>query len=74
MITILLFCSGYSMGKSYQDIRIQTSGTIAKPILVVENNPTIEINGENEKEYYNFKVKNSEKNGEITRNGFTILH
>ncbi len=67
MITILLFFSGYSLGKSYQSTKIIANGQIAKPILVVENNPAIEINGQNEKEFYNFKIKNSAKNGEITQ-------
>ena len=67
MIILLLFFSGYSMGKSYQSINILANGEIAKPILVVENNPAIEINGKNEKEYYNFKVKNSSQNGEINQ-------
>ena len=65
MIIIILFFSGYSLGKSYQNIKLQANGKIAEPILVVENNPTIEMNGENEKEYYDFKVKNSTKDGKI---------
>ncbi len=74
IIIILLFFSGYSLGKSYQNIKLQASGEIAEPILVVENNPTIEMNGENEKEYYNFKIKNNTETGEINRYKFRILY
>ena len=69
VIVLLLFFSGYSIGKAYQNTNIQTNATLAKPILVVENNPTIEVNGENEKQYYNFKVKNSNEQGQINQIG-----
>lgn len=67
VIVVALFFSGYSMGKEYSDTKIQTNAKIAEPILVVENNPVIEVNGKKEKEYYNFKVKNYKENGEITQ-------
>ena len=66
IITMLLFFSGYSLGKAYQSTTLQASGEIAEPILVVENNPVVEMNGKNEKEYYNFIVKNSTEDGKIT--------
>ena len=65
MITMLLFFSGYSMGKAYLNTDIKVTGEIAKPILVVENNPVVQMDGRNEKEYYNFKIKNTNKNGEV---------
>ena len=67
MITLLLFFSGYSLGKVYQITDIQVSGEVAKPVLVVENNPVVEMDGKKEKEYYNFKVKNSRQTGEINQ-------
>lgn len=67
IIVIMLFFSGYSMGKAYSATNIETNASIAEPILVVENNPTIKVNGKNEKEYYNFKVKNYKEDGEITQ-------
>lgn len=67
VVIIALFFSGYSMGKEYSDTKIETNAKIAEPILIVENNPMIEINGKKEKEYYNFKVKNYKENGEITQ-------
>ena len=67
VITLLLFFSGYSIGKAYQKTNIHGNAEIAKPILVEENNPVVEIDGRNEKQYYNFKVKNSNENGEINQ-------
>lgn len=67
IMVLLLFFSGYSMGKEYSSIQVEASNQIAKPILIVENNPTIEIDGKKEKEFYKFKVKNYEENGEITQ-------
>ncbi len=67
IMIIILFFSGYSMGKAYSNTSIYTNAKIAEPILVVENNPPIEVNGKKQKEYYNFKVKNYNENGEITQ-------
>ena len=66
-MVLVLFFSGYSMGKEHSHTKIETNAKIAEPILIVENNPVIEINGKKEKEYYNFKVKNHKENGEITQ-------
>ena len=67
VIVLALFFSGYSMGKEYSIVNIDTKAQIAEPILIVENNPIIEVNGKKEKEYYEFKVKNYRDNGEITQ-------
>lgn len=67
IMVLILFFSGYSMGKEYSSTNIETSAKIAEPILVVENSPTIEINGKKKREYYNFKVKNYKENGEVTQ-------
>ena len=66
-MVLALFFSGYSMGKEYSSTNIETNAKIAEPILIVENNPTIEINGKKQKEYYDFKVKNYKENGEVTQ-------
>ncbi len=67
LIVLGLFLSGYSMGKEYSKTNIEAKAKIAEPILIVENNPVIEVNGKKEKEYYEFKVKNYRENGEITQ-------
>lgn len=63
---IILFFSGFSMGKEFSKISIDTKAKIAKPILEVENNPAIEIKTAEEKFYYNFVVKNYDEIGNIT--------
>lgn len=67
VMVLALFFSGYSMGKEYSSTNIEASSRIAEPILVVENNPIVEMNGKKTKEYYDFKVKNYRENGEVTQ-------
>lgn len=67
IMVLILFFSGYSMGKEYSKLNIESNAKIAEPILIVENSPQIEINGKKEREYYNFKVKNHKENGEATQ-------
>lgn len=67
MMVLILFFSGYSMGKEYSSMDIETSAKIAEPILVVENSPILEINGKKQREYYDFKIKNYKENGEVTQ-------
>ena len=66
-MVLAFFFSGYSMGKEYSSTNVETTAKIAEPILIVENNPVIEINGKKQKEYYDFKVKNYKENGEVTQ-------
>lgn len=65
-IVLVLFFSGYSMGKEYSNTMVETKAKIAEPILIVENSPIVDINGKKQREYYDFKVKNYRENGEIT--------
>ncbi len=67
VIVLALFFSGYSMGKEYSSTSIEAKAKIAEPILMVENNPIVEINGKKQREYYGFKVKNYRENGEMTQ-------
>lgn len=67
IMVLVLFFSGYSLGKEYTSANIQTNAKIAEPILIVENNPVVEINGKKQKEYYAFKVKNYKESGEVTQ-------
>lgn len=67
IMVLVLFFSGYSMGKEHSIINIDTNAKIAEPILIVENSPIIEVNGKKQREYYNFKIKNYKENGETTQ-------
>ncbi len=66
-MVLVLFFSGYSMGKEHSSVNIDTNAKIAEPIVVVENSPTLEVDGKNQEEYYDFKVKNYRETGEITQ-------
>lgn len=67
IMVLVLFFSGYSMGKEQSNISVDTNAQIAEPILVVENSPVMEINGKKQRQYYDFKVKNYNENGEKTQ-------
>lgn len=66
-MVLILFFSGYSMGKEHSSVNIDTNAKIAEPIVIVENSPALEMNGKSKEEYYNFKVKNYRETGEITQ-------
>ena len=57
IIILLLFC-GYSMAKTLEGFIIKANAEIAQPIIVVENNPAIDITTLNNVGTYTFKVKN----------------
>lgn len=65
-MVIALFFSGHSIAKGFNCISMEVNANIARPILIVEHIPAIEINGKKETEYYNFKIKNYNEKGEIT--------
>lgn len=65
-LVILLFLTGYSLGKSFTKIEVDGNTEIAKPIVQVENGSTLQLNNGNREGVYEFKVKNYNSNGEIT--------
>lgn len=65
-MVLVLFFSGRSIAKGFSNIEIEVNANIAKPILIVEHSPTVNLDGAKEIEYYNFKIKNYNENGEIT--------
>lgn len=72
-MVLVLFFTGYSIGKGLSDTKIQASGQIAEPILVVENGKEVSITqNTNGSYYYHFKVKNYNQTGKITRYKFKI--
>lgn len=66
-IIILLLFSGYSMAKVLEDVMVKGKAEIAEPILVVENNPSIDITAEKNYGEYTFKIKNYDQNNLITQ-------
>lgn len=66
LMVVLLFFSGYSIGKGLSKTDINAKAKIAEPILVVENDSPVKITTTNNKGLYNFKIKNYNENGKIT--------
>lgn len=65
IILIIFLFSRNSFGKQMYNTKINTNSEIAKPILIVENNPAIDITNKNNKGYYDFKIKNYNELDEI---------
>lgn len=65
IIILLLFC-GYSMAKAIEEVIIKGKAEIAEPILIIENNPSIDITALNNHGIYTFKVKNYNEQNKIT--------
>ena len=55
------------MGKQFNSTNIETNSKIAEPIVMIENDSVVEVDGKKEREYYNFKIKNYRENGEVTQ-------
>lgn len=66
-ITIILFLTGFSMGREIATVDGNVQAQIAKPILVVENGKDINITSQNKKGDFYFKVKNYNEFNELSR-------
>ena len=66
-IILVLFFTGYSMGKGFSRKDVNGQTEIAKPILEVENGTSLDISNTNNSGIYEFKVKNYNENGEKTQ-------
>lgn len=62
-IVIILLFTGYSMGKSINEILINYQAEIAQPILEVRSNPSIDITDTETEGSYTFYVRNYDENG-----------
>lgn len=65
IIIILLMC-GYSMAKVIEQVIIKGEAKIAEPILLIDNNPSLDITAANNYGIYTFKVKNYNEQDKIT--------
>ncbi len=65
LIISLLFV-GYTFAKSMESVMIRATSQIAEPILVVENNPSLDITAINNEGTYNFTIKNYNENDKTT--------
>lgn len=66
IIIMLLLFGGYSMAKVMEEVIIKSNTEIAEPILVIENNPSLDITAINNYGVYTFKVKNYNEQNKIT--------
>ena len=66
-IVVILFFTGFSIGKEMTSIKIKGSTEVAKPILVVENNPAIDVTTIENTGFYDFKVKNYNSYDEVNQ-------
>lgn len=65
IIMLLLFC-GYTMAKTIEEVIIRSNTQIASPILIVENNPSLDITAANNYGIYKFKIKNFNEQNKVT--------
>ena len=66
-ITIILFLTGFSMGKELTIVNGNIQAQVAKPILIVENGKNINITSENRNGNFDFTIKNYNELNEISR-------
>ena len=66
-IFIIILFSGDSLGKYFSKTNIEVNAEIAKPILKMESDSTLQINKAKEKEIYKFKIKNYNESEQITQ-------
>lgn len=65
IIMLVMFC-GYSMAKMLEEVVIKGKAQIAEPILVVENNPAVDITETQNYGEYVFKVKNYNEQNKLS--------
>lgn len=66
IIIIILSFSETSLGKYFSKTNIEVESEIARPILKIEGDTTLEINTVKEKETYNFRIKNYDETSQVT--------
>lgn len=66
IMVLLLFFSGYTLAKNIEEKLINAKTQIAEPILIIENNPSVDVTANNNYGVYKFKVKNYNKSNKIT--------
>lgn len=65
-IIILLLLCGYTMAKTIEQVIIKNKTAIAEPILLIENDPKLDITESNNYGEYIFKVKNYNEQNKVT--------
>ena len=63
---IMVLFSGTSFSKYFTKTNLEIESEIAKPILEIEGDTTLNINTVKEKETYNLKIKNYDETNKVT--------
>ena len=69
IVILLMFC-GYSMAKVIGEVIINGQAQIAEPILVIENNPSIDITETKKYGEYCFKIKNYNEQNKLSETDY----
>lgn len=62
LIILILFLTGYSIGKSFSEIKINSLADISKPIIIVDSNEKINVTAEKNIGEYHFSIQNYNEN------------
>lgn len=65
-MVILLFLCSISLAKNIEEVIINSGTQVAEPILIIENNPSIDITATKNHGIYSFKVKNYNNQNKIS--------
>lgn len=65
-MVILLFLCSISLAKNIEGVIINSGTQVAEPILIIENNPSIDITATKNHGIYSFKVKNYNNQNKIS--------
>lgn len=65
-MVILLFLCSISLAKNIEGVIINSGTQVAEPILIIENNPSIDITATKNHGIYSFKVKNYDNQNKIS--------
>jgi len=66
-MVMILFLSGCSIGKALASTHIKTTGSVAEPVVIVENGSEIKLTATQNEGNYTFSVKNYDETGKITQ-------
>lgn len=66
LMILILFFGGYVLAKNIEEKLINSKTDLAEPILIIENNPEIDVTANNNYGEYKFKIKNFNELDKIT--------
>lgn len=66
-MVMILFLSGCSIGKALASTHIKTTGSVAEPVVIVENGSEIKLTATQNEGNYAFSVKNYDETGKINQ-------